>query len=66
MASANNGDDLRGKTQQSPLASQRAKEQGTQPKGGYFPLGTKEGFSQWVRFVSRVPASPETNVILVG
>ena len=50
-----NDDDLRSRGQQSPLASQRAK-QGSGPQEGnrtgrftgYFPLGYKEGFSQWV------------------
>lgn len=50
-APGNNGDELRTKTQQSPLASQRAKEEG-QPQVGrftqWFPLGAKEGFNQWV------------------
>ena len=58
MATAASGsdDDYRSKAQQSPLASQRAK-QANQPTesnrtgrfgGGYFPLGYKEGFNQWV------------------
>ncbi|KAF2742290.1 alpha/beta-hydrolase [Sporormia fimetaria CBS 119925] len=44
------GEDVRSRTQQSPLASQRAGAAG-QPAPGrfaqWFPLGTKEGFSQW-------------------
>lgn len=47
MASADS-DEIRNRTQQSPLASQRAKDEGKQ-KAGWFPLGAKEGFSQWVR-----------------
>ena len=47
---------LHSRTQQSPLASQRAKTSSNTPteanrKGRmstYFPLGYKEGFSQWV------------------
>ena len=50
-----NDDDLSSRGQQSPLASQRA-EQSSGPTEanrtgrftGYFPLGYKEGFSQWV------------------
>ncbi|KAL9130541.1 MAG: hypothetical protein Q9217_001309 [Psora testacea] len=50
------GDDtLRNRTQQSPLASQRAKGGNTPSEANrtgrmstYFPLGYKEGFSQWV------------------
>ena len=41
--------------QQSPLASQRAKQEGNTARngqaaraGGFFTLGYKEGFSQWV------------------
>ena len=53
---ANNGDDeVRSKPQQSPLASQRGKADNTSADsaktgrtGGYFTLGYKEGFSQWV------------------
>ena len=58
MATAASGgdDDYQSRSQQSPLASQRAK-QGNNPteanrtgrfSGGYFPLGYKEGFHQWV------------------
>ena len=54
-ATSTSNDDYRSKGQQSPLASQRAK-QGSQPTegnrtakfNGYFPLGYKAGFSQWV------------------
>ncbi|KAF2708594.1 alpha/beta hydrolase [Pleomassaria siparia CBS 279.74] len=42
---------VRSRTQQDPLASQRAKEneQASQPGGfsKWFPLGAKEGFNQW-------------------
>lgn len=53
MAAQNSvSEDVRGRTQQSPLASQRAKEQSeARPAGRFgqwFPLGAKEGFSQWV------------------
>ena len=55
-ATANgNDDDLRSRGQQSPLASQRAKQSSAPTEAnrtgrftGYFPLGYKEGFSQWV------------------
>ncbi|KAF2014243.1 alpha/beta-hydrolase [Aaosphaeria arxii CBS 175.79] len=43
-------DDVRVQTQQSPLASQRAKEEGQAQTGRFatwFPLGAKEGFNQW-------------------
>jgi hypothetical protein len=55
MATTTSGedDDYKSKSQQSPLASQRAKETGQAKRTGrftgYFPLGYKEGFSQWVR-----------------
>ena len=51
MASAQDagGEDVRGRAQQSPLASQRAKENGEAGKVVWFPLSAKEGFSQWVR-----------------
>ena len=52
---SDNGDDVGSRTQQSPLASQRAKQNNAPTEanrtgriGGYFPLGYKEGFSQWV------------------
>ncbi len=53
---ANGGDDdARMRTQQSPLASKRAKDGGAPAEenrkgkfGGYFTLGYKEGFNQWV------------------
>ena len=57
---ANPGDDdeLRSRPQQSMLASQRAKQtsKSTETKkagkfGGYFPLGYKEAYTQWVRQV---------------
>jgi hypothetical protein len=52
--SSSEGDDLRDRAQQSPLASQRAKEQASEARGrrgfgNMFPLGAKDGFSQWVR-----------------
>jgi cardiolipin-specific phospholipase len=57
MASAASGsDDVRSRSQQPMLASQRAKKQtetptkdnGTGRFSQFFPLGYKEGFSQWV------------------
>jgi cardiolipin-specific phospholipase len=51
MATSEGDGEMRNRTQQSPLASQRAKEQG-QPQTGrfatWFPLSAKEGFNQWV------------------
>lgn len=48
-------DEVQTRVQQSPLASQRAKQDSDSGKngqtakaGGYFTLGYKEGFSQWV------------------
>ena len=73
-AANNSDDDFRSKTQRSPLASQRAK-QGVTPTeanrtgrvGGYFTLGYKEGFSQWVREISLSPCLPyHRNVHVVG
>ena len=60
-ATDSGGDEsLRSKTQQSPLASQRAKTSNTPTEANrkgrmstYFPLGYKEGFSQWVSTLSR-------------
>ena len=52
MATTEGGDEVRGRTQQSPIASQRAREQGQSQQGRFgqwFPLGAKEDFSQWVR-----------------
>ena len=49
-------DDVRNRTQQSPLASQRAKQSDhpteanrTGRMSNFFPLGWKDGFNQWVR-----------------
>ncbi len=55
-ATANGGDDeVRSSSKHSPLASQRNEASSTPTEtnrtgrmGGYFPLGYKEGFSQWV------------------
>lgn len=55
-ATANGGnDEIRSSSQHSPLASQRQKASNTSTEtnktgrtGGYFTLGYKEGFSQWV------------------
>ena len=47
---ADGGDDeVRSSSQQSPLASQRKSASNTSKRtGGYFTLGYKEGFNQWV------------------
>ncbi|KAF2135868.1 uncharacterized protein K452DRAFT_259998 [Aplosporella prunicola CBS 121167] len=51
MAAPASDDEFSSRSQQSPLASQRARAQPSQPPTGrfqgYFPLGYKEGFSQW-------------------
>ena len=54
-AASDGNDNLQARGQQSPLASQRAKQSNTPSEAnrtgrmsGYFPLGYKEGFSQWV------------------
>ena len=65
MATATSGgdDDFKSKSQQSPLASQRAREGGQEKRAGrftgYFPLGYKEGFSQWVGRHPRFPLRNE-------
>ena len=48
-------EELQSRVQQSPLASQRLKQSSapsesnrTMKTGGFFTLGYKEGFSQWV------------------
>lgn len=62
MSTATNGgdDQLRSSSQHSPLASQREKssnnskeKNSTRRAGGYFTLGYKEGFSQWVNRQNR-------------
>ena len=57
---SDSGDNIGSRTQQSPLASQRAKANNAPTEanrtgrfGGYFTLGYKEGFSQWVGQVWR-------------
>ncbi|KAL9100595.1 MAG: hypothetical protein Q9163_004054 [Psora crenata] len=63
------GDDaLRNRPRQSPLASQRAREQNTPSEGNrkaqtftYFPLGYMEGFSQWW---ANVPAAKAEHAVL--
>lgn len=67
MATSGNANaNVEGRTQQSPLASQRAREAG-QAAGRFaqwFPLGAKEGFSQWVgELESRKDI---TNMLAVG
>ena len=65
------GDDsLQHKTQQSPLASQRAKASNTPSEenrkarfSGYFPLSYKEGFSQWASKLCRPLRSLLTSII---
>ncbi|KAJ4353470.1 uncharacterized protein N0V89_005199 [Didymosphaeria variabile] len=50
MAAPQDDEEIRGRMQQAPLASQRAKDQGQSQQGRvakWFPLGAKEGFSQW-------------------
>jgi cardiolipin-specific phospholipase len=62
MASASaSSDDVSGRGQQAPLASQRAKDNAPQNRAGYFPLGYKEGFSQW--WAGLTPASTEHRVL---
>jgi cardiolipin-specific phospholipase len=62
MASASaSSDDVSGSGQQSPLASQRAKEQSRNVRGAYFPLGYKEGFNQWWAGLS--PVATEHRVL---
>jgi hypothetical protein len=68
-ASSTSSDDVPPRGQQPMLASQRAKEQSRAPTEanrtgrftGYFPLGYKEGFSQWVRENRHVAFSSQTN-----
>ena len=55
MAAADQDEDVAKRNQQPMLARQRAKMQGDgssegnqTPKSGYFPLGMKDGFNQWV------------------
>ncbi|KAL8859324.1 MAG: hypothetical protein Q9178_004262 [Gyalolechia marmorata] len=62
------GDDARMRTQQSPLASKRAKDDGTPAEenrkgkfGGYFTLGYKEGFNQWW---ANIPAAAAEHAVL--
>ncbi len=75
MASTTSGsqDDLRAGQQKPMLASQRAKLEQTGPSeanrtgkvGGYFTLGYKEGFQQWVRTLQNVLSSNLLNMKLV-
>lgn len=59
MSTSTNSDSGRG--QQAMLASQRAKVNNEAKKAGYFPLGYKEGISQW--WASMSPAVAEHNVM---
>ncbi|KAF2730982.1 alpha/beta-hydrolase [Polyplosphaeria fusca] len=57
-------EEMRGRTQQSPLASQRAKEAGETQPGRFqqwFPLSAKDGFSQW--WAGTSPAATEHRVL---
>ncbi|KAL8952830.1 MAG: hypothetical protein Q9222_001265 [Ikaeria aurantiellina] len=69
-ATATNGDndDVQTRSQQSPLASQRAKQSNTPTEdnrrgrfGGFFTLGYKEGFNQWW---ANVPAATAEHAVL--
>ncbi|KAI9807682.1 MAG: hypothetical protein M1825_005623 [Sarcosagium campestre] len=61
-ADSSSDNEFKSKTQQSPLASQRAKEQGSTSKfSGFFPMGYKEGFNQW--WASIAPATAEHKVL---
>ena len=62
MASAESTDDRQGGGKPM-LARQRAKEEGDnqQPRSAYFPLGYKEGFSQW--WAGLTPAQTEHRVL---
>ncbi|KAF2187945.1 alpha/beta-hydrolase [Zopfia rhizophila CBS 207.26] len=62
MATSENNEELRNRTQQSPLASQRAKQAGQPGRfAQWFPLGAKEGFNQWWAGLS--PAATEHRVL---
>ncbi|KAI9710833.1 MAG: hypothetical protein M1828_002031 [Chrysothrix sp. TS-e1954] len=62
MADSANGRSSQEGQKQSMLASQRAKEAGEkQPRSAYFPMGYKEGFSQWWASIS--PAAAEHKVL---
>ncbi|KAF2435431.1 alpha/beta-hydrolase [Tothia fuscella] len=62
MASASaSSDDVSGRGQQSPVASQRNRENGRNVQGAYFPLGYKEGFNQWWAGLS--PVATEHRVL---
>ncbi|KAI9663163.1 MAG: hypothetical protein M1821_008211 [Bathelium mastoideum] len=66
MAEADGDDSIRSRGQQPMLARHRAKQQAEQGKKpaqqtGYFPMGYKEGFSQWWAGLS--PASTEHRVL---
>ncbi|KUJ16806.1 alpha/beta-hydrolase [Mollisia scopiformis] len=61
MSASTNSDSSAGRGQQAMLASQRAKANNEAKKAGYFPLGYKEGISQWWASIS--PAVAEHNVM---
>lgn len=63
MSSTESDPEVRSRNQQPMLASQRANQDQTKPQGRptYFPLGYKEGFSQWWAGLS--PASTEHTVL---
>lgn len=63
MSASDSPEDVQG-GQKAMLARHRAKEQGNaggQPRGNWFPLGYKEGFSQW--WASLTPAVTEHRVL---
>lgn len=45
---ADHDEEMRGRTQQAPLASQRDAQSQQGRIAKWFPLSAKEGFSQWV------------------
>ncbi|CZR62282.1 probable abhydrolase domain-containing protein 5 [Phialocephala subalpina] len=62
MSASTSSDPSAGRSQQAMLASQRAKANNeAAKKAGYFPLGYKEGISQWWASIS--PAVAEHNVM---
>ncbi|KPI34828.1 putative cardiolipin-specific deacylase, mitochondrial [Cyphellophora attinorum] len=59
-STADSDNEANARSQQSPLARQRAAERGERG-GGWFPMGYKEGFSQWW---SALPAAQTENKVL--
>lgn len=67
-ATSGSNDDLETRSQRSPLASRRPKQSNTPTEdnrkgkfGGYFPLGYKEGFTQWVRVHTKLIRYADTD-----